>query len=131
MKFFEMRLQVVESKKGERIEKKYDTGLRVSDETNFSDIVDFLDDIKNIWKRAMGAVKRGNWMEMEVVVSTYDNWNTDEPLKQKSYDRWVSAPVEAQDQEGIYLSADTRYTRQERDMYLTKDTIRDLAFTLR
>lgn len=131
MKFFEMNLQVVESKKGERIEKTYKTELRVSDETSFSDIVDFMEDIKNIWKRAMSAVKRNHWMQLEVVVSTYDNWLTDKPLVQKSYDRWVSVSTEEQDEEGIYLRADARYTAPERDMYLTKDTLKDLAFTLR
>lgn len=131
MKFFEMNLQVVESKKGERIEKTYKTELRVSDETSFSDIVDFLEDVKSIWKRAMGAVKRDNWMELEVIVSSYDNWLTDEPLVQKSFDRWVSVPLQKQDSEGIYLRADERYTEPERDMYLSKDTIKDLAFTLR
>ncbi len=131
MKFFEMNLQVVESKKGERIEKTYKTELRVSDETSFSDIIYFLKDIKTIWKRAMSAVKRGNWLELEVIVSSYDNWLTDEPLKQKSFDRWVSVPLEEQDSDGIYLRADERYTNPARDMYLSKDTLKDLAFTLR
>ena len=130
MKFFEMNLQVVESKKGELIEKTYKTELRISDETSFSDIVDFMEDIKNIWKRAKSAVKRGHWMELEVIVSAYDNWLTDEELIRKSFDRWVSVPTEEQDEDGIYLRADTRYTAPERDMYLTKDTLKDLAFTL-
>lgn len=131
MKCFRINLQVVESKKGERVEKTYETELKVQDEMNFSDIVDFIEDVKNIWKRAMNAVKRGNWMELDVIVSFYDNWMTGKKLVQKSFDRWVSAPVECQDETGIYLRPDVNFTEPERDMYLTKDILNDLAFTLR
>ena len=130
MKSFEMNLQVVENKKGERVERTYKTELKIVDDITFSEIVDFIADVKSTWKRAMDAVKKGNWMELEVVVSAYDNWLTDKDLVQKSFDRWVSAPTEEQDEDGIYLRADTRYTAPERDMYITKDTLKDMAFTL-
>lgn len=130
MKSFEMNLKIVETKKGERVERIYKTELKITDETCFSEIVDFMGDIKNIWKKSMNAVKRKNWMELEVIVSSYDNWLTGKPLVQKSFDRWVSVSSEEQDEEGIYLRADTRYTPPESDMYLTKDTLKDLAFTL-
>lgn len=87
MKSFEMNLKIVETKKGERVERTYKTELKITDETCFSEIVDFMGDIKNIWKKSMNAVKRKNWMELEVIVSSYDNWLTGKPLVQKSFDR--------------------------------------------
>lgn len=78
----------------------------------------------------MTAVKKGYFMEMEVIESAYENWLTDKPLVQKSFDRWVSVPTEYQDEESIYMKADEKYTESCRDMYLTKDLLKDLAFTL-
>ena len=130
MKSFEVKLLVKDRKKGEIVEGTYTAEIRMEDSTQFSEILDFMDSVKNIWKKGRSAIKRGSWMELEVVVSAYDNWLSDKPLVQKSFDRWVSVPVEEQDEEGIYLRADTRYTDEHRDMYLSKDIFKDLAFTL-
>ena len=130
MKSFEVKLLVKDRKKGEIVEGTYTAEVRMEDSTQFSEILDFMDNVKTIWKKGRKAIERGSWMELEVVVSAYDNWLSDKPLVQKSFDRWVSVPVEEQDEEGIYLRADTRYTDEHRDMYLSKDIFKDLAFTL-
>ncbi len=130
MKSFEIKLVTRENKKNGTVESSFKAELRITDELNFSEIVEFVDNIKGIWKKAMAAVRKGSFMEMEVIESTYDNWMTDKPLVQKSFDWWVSVPAENQDEEGIYLKADERYTPVHRDMYLTKDLLKDLAFTL-
>lgn len=130
MKSFEINLIIRENRKNGTVESKFKAELKITDELNFSEIVDFIDSVKGIWKKAMTAVKKGYFMEMEVIESTYDNWLTDKPLVQKSFDRWVSVPAEYQDEEGIYMKADEKYTESCRDMYLTKDLLKDLAFTL-
>lgn len=134
MKNFELNLKIEEIRKiGETVQRVYNAELILTDDTNFSDIVKFIEDIKKIWKKGMAAIKSGYWMELEVIESTYDNWlDTEKELVTKTFNRWVSIPVDEQDGEGIYLRADTRYSDDEyRDMYLTKDILKDLTFTLR
>ena len=89
----------------------------------FSEMIKFMDDAKKIWRYAMKAKAKNNWYQLEVTEYTYDGENSD-------LNRWVSR-YEPGDEEGIYLDADTKYTPAERDMYLTKDLMNDLAFTLR
>ena len=132
MKSFELKLKVDEIRRREAIERTYTAEIKLTDETSFSEIVEFLEDAKKIWKKGMNAIKAGFHMEMEVTEAAYDNWlNPEKRLIQKSFNRWVSVPTQEQDGDGIYLRADTRYTDECRDMYLTKDTLKDLAFTLR
>lgn len=93
--------------------------LMLGDNTNFSDIVFFIDEIKKIHKKCIRCVKNG-----------YDFQLTIEEWSPELFNRWVSEPVSKQDLDGVYLSADTRYTPMERDMYLTSDILHDLEFTL-
>lgn len=128
MKNFELRLKVDEIRRRETTERTYKAEIN----TDFSEIVEFLEDIKKIWKKGTAAIKAGFYMELEVIEAVYQNWGEPEKdLMQQSYNRWVSVPTHEQDGEGIYLRPDTRYTDECRDMYLTKDTLKDLAFTLR
>ncbi len=129
MKSFEIKLVTRKNKKNGTVESSFGAELKITDELNFSEIVELIDDIKGIWKKAMAAVRKGNFMEIEVIKSAYDKM-TNKELVQKSFGRWVSVPVEDQDEEGIYLKADERYTAESRDMYLTKDLLKDLVFTL-
>lgn len=132
MKSFELKLKVDEIRRHEAIERRYEAEIKLTDETSFSEIVEFMEEVKKIWKKGMNAIKAGLYMELEITESTYDNWlSPDKNLIQKSFNRWVSAPTQEQDDEGIYLRPDTRYTDECRDMYLTKDTLKSLAFTLR
>ena len=102
---------------------KKDASLTADENCKFSEIIRFLDDVENIWKRAMKAKRSGRWYEIEITEMT-----------EQSFDRWVSR-YETDDpdlvSEGIYLEADTRYTAPERDMWLSKDVARDMSFTLR
>lgn len=132
MKNFELRLKVDEIRRRETIERTYKAEINLTDNTDFSEIVEFLEDIKKIWKKGMAAIKAGLYMELEVTEAVYQNWEDPEKdLIQKSYNRWVSVKTDEQDGDGIYLRPDTRYTDECRDMYLTKNTLKDLAFTLR
>lgn len=132
MKSFELRLKVDEIRRRETTERTYKAEINLTDGTDFSEIIEFMEDIKKVWKKSMAAIKAGLYMELEVTEAVYENWlEPGKNLVQKSYNRWGSVPTHEQDSEGIYLRPDTRYTDECRDMYLTKDTLKDLAFTLR
>lgn len=130
MKSLDVKLTVIETKKNGTVVSSLNAELLITDDLKISAILSFFDDVRNIWKKAMMAVKKCNFMEMEVLESSYDNWMTDKELVQKSFNRWVSVPIEKQDAEGIYLIPDERYTTPNRDMYLSKDLLNDLSFTL-
>ena len=130
MKSYEMNLEVSAFKNGVATTEKQSAEINLSDDTRFESILDFMDSVKAVWKRARKAIKSGDRITMEVIVSTYEGWsNPDEKLRQTSFDRWYCTE-EGQDDEGIYLRPDIRYTDAYRDMYLGKDVLRGLAFTL-
>ncbi len=132
MKSFDLRLKVDEIRHNEITERNYKAEINLTDSTDFSEIIEFMEDVKKVWKKGMAAIKAGFYIELEVTEAVYENWLCPEKnLVQKSYNRWVSVPTHEQDSEGIYLRPDPRYTDECRDMYLTKDTLKDLAYTLR
>lgn len=131
MKNFELNLKVNEIRYGETIERTYKAEINLTDDTTFSEIIDFLEGIKKVWGNGMVAIKAGFCMELEVIEAVYKNYGAPEKdLIQESFNRWVSVPTPNQDNNGIYLKPDTRYTDKCRYMYLSKDTLKDLAFTL-
>lgn len=131
MKSFKMNLKVSEYKHPEWKTVETNAEINISDRTSFAELVEFGDNIKKTWRKAMRAIKAGSSVELEITESTYDNWcDPDKPLVQTSFNRWFCTE-EGQNDEGIYLRPDERYTESFRDMYLTKDVLNDLAFTLR
>lgn len=124
MKFYSMRLCISKNKKGLKVETAYHTVVCLGDESNFIDILCFQDNAKKIWKKAMNAVREKMPMQLSVEVSVYDELNNN------SFNRWVSVPVEEQDDKGIYLRADEKYTDPNIDMRLGKDVLRDLEYTV-
>lgn len=132
MKAYKLELKVNEVSQKKETEKIYRAEINLADSTTFSEIVKFLDDVKRVYKKGMTAIKTGSQMELEITESVYENWlEPGKELIQKSFNRWVSIPTHEQDDQGIYLRPDTRYTEEHRDMYLSKDVLKDLAFTLR
>lgn len=130
MKTFKITLTTKVNKKGETVEQTFTADLRLDNNVAFSEMVEFFESVKNLWKKAMTASKKGSYIDMEVVTATYENWhNPNKPLITKEFNRWTFTGYN-DDQDGIYLQADTRYTPAHRDMYLTKDVMKDLAFTL-
>lgn len=106
--------------------------LECSEETNFSDIVNFLDKIKKIVSRVkkvygkFGEDARYNLSFTEYVYSHNDNGG-----KMVEYDRWESVRNGDVNEEGIYFTPDTRYTEETRDMYIGyAKPLEDLIYTL-
>ena len=79
----------------------------------------------------MQASRRGDYMEMEVIQAAYEG-RIDElkqDLEQKDFDRWYFRGRN-KDADGIYLDADSRYTSPSRDLFLSKDVLKDFCQTL-
>lgn len=134
MKSFVMELvEREEIYKGTYTEKKNNicrTELMLTDNTLFSEIYHFIEEIKVIYEKARAIIDNRGSMELSISVAVYKNWETqdmDKKMKQVSYDRWVSVPTEEQGKESIYLKPDTRYTPENRDMFLFEDILEDIA----
>lgn len=52
MKSFKINLIIRENRKNGTVESKFKAELKITDELNFSEIVDFIDSIKGIWKKS-------------------------------------------------------------------------------
>lgn len=110
---------------------RYMATIRFEDTASFADLVEELEKVKEIFKISQKAIKEGRWFELTItdhVIDKADDWRT------VSFDCWVSAPLADQDDNGgVYLRPDTRYTSESRDMYLasSKTLFKDLGFTLR
>lgn len=105
--------------------------LTIDDRTEFSSMVGFLKDVKDIWK--MCVKPYGNASEfrlLEVTVSVYDAENH----KSISFDRWFTRNADDictdKDEPTVYLVPDERYTAANRDMCIGKNVYGDIAFTL-
>lgn len=133
MKAFDIVLTTRTRNKNETIEIKTEANINLIDNTSFGDIVRFLNETKAVWKKARKAVKDGSFEQIEIIESSYDNWgDTNKDLIQTSFNRWVGyLGDQSYDDEGIYLRPDERYTEAHRDMYIGKNVLEDIAFTLR
>ena len=108
------------------------------DNFKLEQLADFLDDLKevaNVYKR---SIHEDLWCEIELTVSEYDM--TDENWNQIKFDRWEYNGHPANDDGfrsddnsiNIYLSPDTKYTAEHRDLLISVKSashmIRDLQF---
>lgn len=131
MKNYIVKLETVTTKEKSELRCKYRAELDICDDMRFSEIMEFMDQVKTIWRKAMQASRRGDYMEMEVIQAAYEG-RIDElkhDLMQKDFDRW-SFRGRNEDADGIYLDADPRYTSPSRDMFLSKDVLKDLCLVL-
>lgn len=114
-------------------ETKYAAEIRLRDDTTFSELIQQMERVKEIFKIAQKAIKDHRYFEFEITESIY-RWDDNDNYRSLSFNRWVSVPEQDQDETGgIYFRPDTKYTSENRDMYLAslKTLFDDLAFTLR
>lgn len=109
MKQIDIVLKAEETYRNKKVNMEYKAETSFGNDTSFSQVLDFLDEAKKIWKHAMRLSKKGIYIKLEVTEFTYKK-----------------------DSEGSLISTNfARYTKAERDMYLSKNVLRDLAFTLK
>lgn len=131
LKCYHVTLVVTDIKRGERHESTYEADLHVDNETSIRDIVQFEDDVKKIWKKAVNAARAFAAVDMEVTRALYER--TDEPynLISKDFDRWYTRNTSdisiEKGEEGIYLVPDTKYTPETKDLFLGHDVMHDLT----
>ena len=131
LKCYHVTLVVTDIKRGERHESTYEADLSIDNETSIRDIVQFEDDVKKIWKKAVNAARVFAAVDMEVTRALYER--TDEPynLQSKDFDRWYTRNTSdisiEKGEEGIYLAPDTKYTPETKDLFLGHDVMHDLT----
>ena len=131
MKNYIMKLETVTTKEKSELRSRYRAELDICDDMRFSENEEFTEQVMMIWEKAMQASRRGDYMEMEVIQAAYEG-RIDElkhDLEQKDFDRWYFRGRN-KDADGIYLDADSRYTSPSRDLFLSKDVLKDLCQTL-
>ena len=108
--------------------------LTIDDRMEFSSMVGFLKDVKDIWK--MCVKPYGNASEfrlLEVTVAVYERTESD-GLRSISFDRWFTRNDDDictdKDEPTVYLVPDERYTAANRGMCIGKNVYADIAFTL-
>lgn len=124
-------LVVTRIKRDERHESTYTVCTDFSERTTVGDVADFIDGMKKIWTTAVNAAKRGDALNMDISAAVYSRGDGG-VLKTESYNRWYVRNADdvstERGEEGIYLVPDTRYTEESRDMFLSRDILRDMAF---
>ena len=108
--------------------------LTIDDRMEFSSMVGFLKDVKDIWK--MCVKPYGNASEfrsLEVTVAIYGK-SADGELYSIDFDRWSTRNSDDictdKDEPTVYLVPDEKYTEARRDMCIGKNVYGDIAFTL-
>ena len=112
---------VWERKGIERVERSREWSIWLNGKETLRDIEEFYEVAESIIKWCIKAPRKNTPYQVVVSQSVYYDDST------SGCDRWVSVPWYEQDDEGIYLKPDERYTDASRDMYLTKNIRKDLA----
>lgn len=131
LKCYHVTLVVTDIKRGERHESTYQADLSIDGETTLRDIVQFEDDVKKIWRKAINAARIFATADVEITRALYER--TDEPynLVGLEFDRWYTRNTSdisiEKGEEGIYLVPDTEYTPETKDLWLGHDIMHDLS----
>lgn len=106
---------------------QFSVTLKLEDDTDMSDIINFVEGLRMIYDEAIKATKRGDYIDFTVMREVYDlsQWEITHRVKITSFDVWNFKGYN-ESVEGIYLSPDTRYTDANHDLWLTKDILHDL-----
>lgn len=108
MKDYELTLKTMGSKKDIELKAKLETR-----DFTIRQLAKFLEDLKVINKQIKTAFKNGDKVEFEIISSDYEYKPS---LQQLNFDRWIFEGY-LEDETGIYLNPDTRYTDECRDIW--------------
>lgn len=95
--------------------------LELGIETKFSDIQRFLGDLKDILNVHKACANNGTYCHVYVSDAVYSCAQNPETMHNESFDGWKFDGIPSLEDEGLYLSPDTRYTEETRDMYIAYD----------
>lgn len=131
LKCYHVTLVVTDIKRGERHESTYNADLSIDGETTLRDMVQFEDDVKKIWRKAVNAAKAFASVEVEITRALYERGDGVCNLTSLDFDRWYTRGTSdisiEKGEEGIYLVPDTRYTEETKDLFLGQDIMHDLT----
>ncbi len=131
LKCYHVTLVVTDTKRGERHESTYQADLSIDGETTLRDIVQFEDDVKKIWRKAVNAAKGFAYVDMEITRALYERGEGLCNLTSLDFDRWYTRNTSdisiEKGEEGIYLIPDTKYTEESKDLFLGHDIMHDLS----
>lgn len=129
---------IIRTARGERHESTYEVYTNFNEKTTVGEIADFVEGMEKLWRTAITAAKSYknlNDITMDISEAVYNLGEDGHDFKTESYDRWYMRNMDdiclEKGEESIYLVPDTRYTSENRDMCLTKNVLRDMAFTMR
>ena len=129
MKSIHINLTTTAYKANGRVEKSTNARMTLSKETSFQSLIDFQKEAKKLFNQAVKAVKANVYMRFEIDVLTYKDSNS---LILEKIDSWYTNDpnclgTDDSNKEYIYLSPDTRYTKECWDMCIYSDIIKSLA----
>ena len=126
MKIYHVNLSYQSVKRGIKVDTMRSAVLNTGGEYfQLSDISEFLEDIKKIYTDVKRLAKNGQWIEVEIYVSDYED---EKNYIVRNFDRWTYYGIA--EAEGIHLDADTKYTNECHDMWLDFakfDPLRDIT----
>ena len=136
-KNFDLEVEAVWRKDMQEYQWRNSVKLECSEDTHFSDIVNFLNKVKKIVSKIKKIYGQyGDDATYKLIFTEYVYSYTPETGgKMVEYNRWVfenvGESVSDIDEEGIYLRPDTRYTEETHDMYISyKNPLEGIIFTI-
>lgn len=124
-KNFDLEVKAVWRKDTQEYQWRNSVKLECSENTHFSDMVNFLNKVKKIVSKVKKIYGQyGDSATYKLIFTEYVYSHSPEiGGKMIEYNRWVSENVGDNvgdiDEEGIYLRPDTRYTEETLDMYIS------------
>ena len=108
MKAYTLRFESTTIKKGMKCDLMREARLELEDNTKLTDIREFLNGVKLIYKEIKKC-----YNEIRVCRVEFSIWRSNS----NNYDEWNFNDF-PEDSDGIYLRANEKYTEPERDLYL-------------
>lgn len=133
---YDLHLEVVQTKRDKEIRTKYKTSCTLGGYHTLANVVDFAQETKTIYSKAVQALQKGYYINLSLSYSVYAPTREDEDAlgKQLSFKFWEfggyfhNLGYEIGDKiEGITLALDKRYTEGAETVYLTKNTFDDIS----
>lgn len=133
---YTLELEVVQVKRDKEVRTKYQTSCTLGGYHTLADVVDFAQKTKTIYNKAVQALQKGYYVNLEFSYAVYAPTREVQSVigRQLNFRFWefkghcLDLGYEIGDKiEGITLALDKQYTDGDAEIYLTKNTFEDIA----
>lgn len=117
-KSIEISIEYTKTKRNCQVDVKQKAEVEFGINTVFASVEHFLRDFNKVLNGYKHCAESNTYCKVYLSVATYDQAGNYKTMKQTSFRGWYFDGVPSMDDEGLYLSPDTKYTEESHDIYI-------------